>query len=137
VKSLTARLGLQRWSSDEDVQTREEFDGAHAILDALVVGYDQGAIADRPAATEELQGFLYVVNVNTGGGTVGATYWCVGAAGWLHLNPATGFDFGEDADISISRPGDVAAAGTTGEVADAGHVHGREEPYTMLFLMGA
>lgn len=40
-------------------------------------------------------------------------------------------DFGEAGDISASAPGDTAAAGSTGEVADAGHRHARESYATL------
>lgn len=46
-------------------------------------------------------------------------------AGWFYFE-SSALDFGEAGDISSSNFGDAAAAGATGEVADAGHVHARE-----------
>jgi hypothetical protein len=40
-------------------------------------------------------------------------------------------DFGEVGDIAASAPGDTALAGSTGEVADAGHRHARESHATL------
>jgi hypothetical protein len=48
-----------------------------------------------------------------------------GAAIWESTTSGT-LDFGESGDISASAVGDTAAAGSTGEVADAGHRHARE-----------
>lgn len=45
---------------------------------------------------------------------------------WKALDENVALDFGESADIAASAPGDTAAAGSTGEVADAGHRHARE-----------
>jgi hypothetical protein len=45
-------------------------------------------------------------------------------------------DWGEDADITTSAVGDAAAAGATGEVADAGHRHGREAFGTTTAAVG-
>lgn len=45
---------------------------------------------------------------------------------WVYLSASGALDFGEAADISSSNFGDTAAAGASGEVADAGHRHPRE-----------
>lgn len=42
-----------------------------------------------------------------------------------HSHTGLPLDFGEAGDIGASAPGDAAAAGATGEIADAGHVHPR------------
>lgn len=53
-------------------------------------------------------------------------------------SPASALDFGELGDIMMSKPGDNASAGATGEVADAGHKHKREPRNRRSFLlMGA
>lgn len=45
---------------------------------------------------------------------------------WVKMEQNVAIDFGEVTDIVASAPGDTAAAGSTGEVADAGHRHARE-----------
>lgn len=60
----------------------------------------------------------------------GKAYVCVDTSPetWVEITNVAGgaLDFGEAADISASDFGDTAAAGATGEVADAGHRHPRE-----------
>lgn len=76
-KSLTTRLGLQRWTADADTQDRTEFDGAHAQLEQLAAGYLRDLIANRPAAAATYVGFLFEATDEAG-----ALYWCTGSA-WL------------------------------------------------------
>lgn len=49
-----------------------------------------------------------------------------GDAAYSALGHGHSLDFGEVGDISASAPGDTAAAGASGEVADAAHRHARE-----------
>lgn len=140
-ESFTTRLHLPRWSnSAADTFSRNELDTAMGDLEARVPRYGNGTIALRPAADAAHLGTFYTVTDPAGGGILGATYFCDGAL-WLHLNPvATPFvpDEGEVGDISPSYPGDTAAAGATGELADAGHRHKREPRFRRhLLLLGA
>lgn len=48
--SLTTRLGITRWSSDDDPWSREQFDADNAALEALAIIGTQGTNAARPAA---------------------------------------------------------------------------------------
>lgn len=48
---------------------------------------------------------------------------------WKKMEENVAIDFGESGDIVASAPGDTAAAGSTGEVADAGHRHARTDGY--------
>lgn len=48
--SLTTRLGLHRWSDDNDPWDREHFDADNAALEDLAIIGTQGVNADRPAA---------------------------------------------------------------------------------------
>lgn len=54
-----------------------------------------------------------------------------------HVTAGHTLDFGEVGDIAASAFGDTAAAGATGEVADAGHRHAREaDPITAHLAAG-
>jgi hypothetical protein len=115
-ESTTTRMGLRRWSADTDTPSRDEFDGGHATLEQLAVGYTAGTLALRPAPG--LEGWLYYVD---SGASVGKFYYDTGAA-WLLINP----DWGLVGDISASAVGDTALAGATQRWADAAHRHARE-----------
>lgn len=103
-KSLTARLGLQRWTEDADTQDRTEFDGAHAQLEDLAAGFLRDLIANRPAAAAANAGFLFE-DTDTG-----ELYWSTGVA-WLgpfatvgDLAHAHGLDDLSDVDTSTTAP---------------------------------
>ena len=49
-KSLTARFGLQRWSSSSDTQQRSEFDNDSAQIEALALIARQGVASARGSA---------------------------------------------------------------------------------------
>lgn len=49
--STTTRLGITRWSSDNDAFTRDQLDTSHANLEARVAGGLSGPTADRPVAS--------------------------------------------------------------------------------------
>lgn len=80
--TATTRFGLPRWSAGTDPLTRAQIDGAMAAIEAEAASYGQGTIAARPAASAANQGLFYTVNDATGGGTLGAVYYCDGAT-WL------------------------------------------------------
>lgn len=50
-KSLSARLGLQRWTAGTDTQLRSEFDNDNAQLEALAAIARQGLASARGSAT--------------------------------------------------------------------------------------
>lgn len=58
--------------------------------------------------------------------TDGKLYWYDAVNAQWQSATGGAIDFGEVGDISASAPGDTAAAGSSGEVADAGHRHARE-----------
>lgn len=58
-KSLTARLGLQRWSADSDTQQRSEFDNDNAQLESLVAIARQGLAVARGSATTWVRSLFY------------------------------------------------------------------------------
>lgn len=53
------RLGLTRWSDDDDEVTREQLDADHALLEELALIYRQGLEADLPDAVDTEAGTLY------------------------------------------------------------------------------
>lgn len=63
--------------------------------------------------------------------------YILGTNTWVEAIASVVLDFGEVGDISASAPGDAAAAGATGEVADAGHRHAREAAPTAASLGAA
>lgn len=129
----TPRFGIDRPDGPAD-----PFDLAQLLdfIDAIEASgakAGHGTIAARPGATAAWAKGFWVISDAAGGGILAALYFCTGAA-WLHLNPQQVLDFGEVGDITRSHPGDAAAAGATGEVADAGHRHAREPRYRRLFM---
>jgi hypothetical protein len=85
----TLRLLLNTWTAGTDAFTRAQRNADAARLEAVVPMYGQGTIGARPAATAANAGTFYTVTDATGGGILGAFYYCQGAAGWLYLNPPT------------------------------------------------
>lgn len=79
-----------------------------------------GTHAARPAATVPPVGSIYSCSDH------GLIYTTDGANWTTWATLGATLDFGESGDIVASAPGDTAAAGATGEVADAGHRHPRE-----------
>lgn len=86
-KSLTARLGLQRWSADTDTQERAEFDSAHAKLDDLAAMDMQGTLANRPAAAAANRGLYYFVIGDATAANNDRFYRSTGAA-WVEVGSA-------------------------------------------------
>lgn len=58
--------------------------------------------------------------------TTDHNFYVYNGTAWKKMEENVALDFGETVDISSSAVGDTAAAGSTGEVADAGHRHARE-----------
>jgi hypothetical protein len=126
-KSLTARLGLQRWSADSDTQSRSEFDNDAAQLESLVAKAAHGAIGARPAAAAAWADSFFLITDATGGGTVGMLYYCDGAT-WTPFHSTALVDAKGDllvgsADNTVVRKA-VGADGTvlTADAASAGGV---------------
>ena len=78
-----------------------------------------GDHASRPAFGDVVAGTLYSCTTHD------LVYQSDGATAWSTWADLTGasLDFGESGDIGVETIGASAAAGSTGEVADAGHVH--------------
>jgi hypothetical protein len=71
-RSLTARLGLQRWTADSDTQSRSDFDSSNLALETLVAIARHGNLTSRPAAGTRDQ--LYFAT------DVGRIFWDDGTA---------------------------------------------------------
>lgn len=80
-ESLTARLGLPRWTAGTDTLNRGELDGAMAALEANVPKYAAGVDTARPAAGAATVGQLYV---HTSGPRSGAVDYSDGTT-WRDL----------------------------------------------------
>lgn len=82
--SKSPRLGLTRWSADDDPWDREDFDADNAALEALVAIAQQGTFLSRPAAGT--RGRFYVVV--SGAPDEGELYYDDGAK-WITLRHST------------------------------------------------
>lgn len=130
--AVTARGQFPK-PEDTDNRRTVDLDILRPLADRLAAAgalFDEGTLAARPQPSANNRGTFYLTDT-------GAVTFSTGAA-WVGVTAAA-LDFGETADITTSLPGDLAAAGSTGEVADAGHRHGREpDTYARTFLlMGA
>jgi hypothetical protein len=85
-RSLTSRLGLQRWSADSDTQQRSDFDNDNAQLESLVAKAAHGAIGARPASSAAMADSFYLITDATGGGVIGTLYYCDGTT-WTVFAP--------------------------------------------------
>lgn len=85
--TVTTRLGLTRWDSDDDDQNRTQFDTGHANLEELVaIWHPPGLLSARPAVGDVGEGRqLYTC---TDLPFPGAVYYDDGTnTGWALLNP--------------------------------------------------
>jgi hypothetical protein len=98
-------------------------DGPASVIEAkgdLIVGTGPGAVDHLPAGTD---GWFLSLDATEPTGLR-----------WVSPSRAS-VDFGETGDIADLDFGDAAAAGSTGEVADAGHIHGMPaDPVAALAL---
>lgn len=58
-KSITPRLGLQRWTTDADAWHRMEVDGSFEALEVRAAGFTAGTTVGRPAASADRERFFY------------------------------------------------------------------------------
>lgn len=84
-----------------------------------------GDHASRPAATAPPVGSIYSCSDHALIYVTDGATWST----WATLGSA--FSYGTTADMPASAPGDAEAAGSSGKVSDAGHVHGRESYATI------
>lgn len=119
----TTTRGLFPKPEDTDNRRTVDLDVLRPLAERLAAAgalYAEGTAADRPLASSSNRGTLYLAT------DTGAVSFSTGTA-WLPVQTtAQALNFGETADITASAPDDTAAAGATGEVADAGHRHARE-----------
>lgn len=112
--TFAPRTGVPQWSDPDDGVMRADFDTGFANLE------DRAVVALAPAAgAPPAAGVVNRLYLNL---TTGVVYFDDGAA-WHPIGSVVGV-VGE---IAASAPGDAAAAGATGHVADAGHKHAREQ----------
>jgi hypothetical protein len=81
--SLSARLGIQRWSAGTDTFTRQQMDDAHRLLDSLTAIDVQGTMAARPAAS--IRGRYYWVS-DPADTTNDLTLWRDDGSTWRLVN---------------------------------------------------
>lgn len=107
-ESNTTRLDLRRWSAAGDTPGRDEFDHAHAQLEALAAGYREGTAALRPAAAAALEGFWYYAT------DTGALSYCDGVA-WIAIPQPS------SATPAVTTAAGSAGAGSTYSRSDHAH----------------
>lgn len=111
--STTTRLGIQRWDQGSDPFTRAQMDSSHAALETLAAGYQKDVGGGRPAATDALEGFIYI-DTTTTPATISV---CMGQSdGWRDLTN----EFGSPTGLSV---GGSNADGTSSLPARADHEH--------------
>jgi hypothetical protein len=104
----TTRLGVYRWSSNDDEFTRSQMDDSHQGLEALVALFTSDTFANRPAAAaSNARGFFLATDTNV-------LYYSNGTA-WFSVNSF--------ASPVALLPGDSITDGTSTFAARADHKH--------------
>ena len=104
----TTRLGVYRWSSNDDEFTRAQMDTSHESLEDLVARFTSGTFAARPAAAaSNARGFYLATDTNV-------LYYSNGTA-WYSVNSFA-------SPVAIV-PGDSITDGTSTFAARADHKH--------------
>ena len=104
----TTRLGVYRWSSNNDEFTRAQMDTSHESLEDLVALFTSGTFALRPAAAaSNARGFYLATDTNV-------LYYSNGTA-WFSVNSF--------ASPIAMAPGDSITDGTSTFAARADHKH--------------
>ena len=104
----TTRLGVYRWSSNDDEFTRSQMDDSHQRLEALVALFTSDTFANRPAAAaSNARGFFLATDTNV-------LYYSNGTA-WFSVNSF--------ASPVAMLPDDSITDGTSTFAARADHKH--------------
>lgn len=111
--TTTTRMGVYRWSSDDDEVNRDQFDLSHANLEARSARWGQGTTGARPAAALQTERMFYLAT-DQGDSNWRPIYYSDGAT-WYELNT-----FGSPTAMTA---GVSSSDGTAFRNARADHVH--------------
>lgn len=108
----TTRLGVTRWTSNQDTLTRAQMDNSHRALEGKGVRYEQGT--SRPTASAAYEGAFYWHTSNQ------VLDYCNGTT-WEEVRSIDGSAYGSPSALVV---GQVPEDGTSDLGARSDHVHG-------------